>query len=101
MRLRLHVNKNLNNQEESELHLMPCKIHGDEPVKVSSFFKPYIRKVDEERESVKEIFKHTLPLFFVLQKMPKERKCHENIRNKVNLLFILSAFVLLLLFDNT
>ncbi|XP_020290648.1 ribonuclease H2 subunit C [Pseudomyrmex gracilis] len=48
MRLRLHVNKNLNNQEESELHLMPCKIHGDEPVKVSSFFKPYIHKVDEE-----------------------------------------------------
>ncbi|XP_025158584.1 ribonuclease H2 subunit C isoform X3 [Harpegnathos saltator] len=27
---------------------MPCKIHGDESAKVSSFFKPYMRKVDEE-----------------------------------------------------
>ncbi|KAH0955461.1 hypothetical protein HN011_007806 [Eciton burchellii] len=49
MAIRLHVNnKNLDDQKESELHFMPCKIQGDEPAKVSSFFKPYIHKIDEE-----------------------------------------------------
>lgn len=46
---RLHINeKDLVNRDESELHFMPCKIHGDEAANVSSFFKPYIRKLDEE-----------------------------------------------------
>ncbi|XP_029165484.1 ribonuclease H2 subunit C [Nylanderia fulva] len=49
MAIRLHMNKeDLAKQEESELHLMPCKIHGDEAANVSSYLKPYIRKVDEE-----------------------------------------------------
>ncbi|XP_032681238.1 ribonuclease H2 subunit C [Odontomachus brunneus] len=48
MAVRLHINKDPASQKDSELHLMPCKIHGDESAKVSSFFKPYIRKVDEE-----------------------------------------------------
>ncbi|XP_011348158.1 ribonuclease H2 subunit C isoform X1 [Ooceraea biroi] len=49
MAIRLHINhKNLDNQKESELHLMPCKIHGDECAKVSSFFKPYIREINDE-----------------------------------------------------
>lgn len=51
MSVRLHVNnKKPDNQEECELHLMPCKIQGDEPAKVSSFFEPYIRKIDDECE---------------------------------------------------
>jgi len=49
MAIRLHINNNdLVNQKKSELHFMPCKIHGDEAAKVSSFFKPYIRKIDKE-----------------------------------------------------
>lgn len=49
MAIRLHMNKeDLAKQEESELHLVPCKIHGDETANVSSYFKPYIRRVDEE-----------------------------------------------------
>lgn len=51
MAIRLHINKeDLTKQEESELHLMPCKIHGDQAANVSSYFKPYICKIDEERE---------------------------------------------------
>ncbi|KYN15333.1 Ribonuclease H2 subunit C [Trachymyrmex cornetzi] len=46
---RLHINeKDLVDRDESELHFMPCKIQGDEAANVSSFFKPYIRKLDEE-----------------------------------------------------
>lgn len=46
---RLHVNgKDLADRDGSELHFMPCKIHGDEAANVSSFFKPYVRRVDEE-----------------------------------------------------
>lgn len=48
MAIRLHVNNNSTDQKESELHLLPCKIHGDESAKVSSFFKPYIRKISDE-----------------------------------------------------
>jgi len=45
---RLHVNdKDLADLDECELHFMPCKIHGDEAANVSSYFKPYIHKVDE------------------------------------------------------
>ncbi|XP_011067536.1 PREDICTED: ribonuclease H2 subunit C isoform X2 [Acromyrmex echinatior] len=50
---RLHINeKDLVNRDESELHFMPCKIHGDEAANVSSFFKPYIRKLDEEWKKI-------------------------------------------------
>ncbi|XP_011630478.1 LOW QUALITY PROTEIN: ribonuclease H2 subunit C [Pogonomyrmex barbatus] len=46
---RLYINdKDLVDREESVLHLMPCKIYGDEAANVSSFFKPYIRKIDEK-----------------------------------------------------
>jgi len=46
---RLHINnKDLVDRDEPKLHLMPCKIYGDEAANVSSFFKPYIRKTDEE-----------------------------------------------------
>ncbi|XP_011136058.1 ribonuclease H2 subunit C isoform X1 [Harpegnathos saltator] len=48
MAVRLHISKDPTCQRDSEVHLMPCKIHGDESAKVSSFFKPYMRKVDEE-----------------------------------------------------
>lgn len=49
MAIRLHINnQDLVDKKESELHLMPCKIHGDEAAKVSSFFKPHIRKIDKE-----------------------------------------------------
>ncbi|KAL6437006.1 hypothetical protein ACFW04_004967 [Cataglyphis niger] len=49
MAIRLHINKeNLAKQEESELHLMPCKIHGNQAANVSSYFKPYICEIDEE-----------------------------------------------------
>lgn len=48
---RLHVNnEDLVDRDESELHLMPCKIHGDQAAKVSSYFKPYMREIDEECE---------------------------------------------------
>ncbi|XP_070162629.1 ribonuclease H2 subunit C [Polyergus mexicanus] len=50
MAIRLHINEeDLAKQEESELHFMPCKIHGDEVANVSSYFKPYIYKIDEEQ----------------------------------------------------
>lgn len=48
MAIRLHINENFARKKESDLHLMPCKIHGDETAKVSSYFKPYIRKTDGE-----------------------------------------------------
>ncbi|GAB1865787.1 Ribonuclease H2 subunit C [Camponotus japonicus] len=49
MAIRLHINKkDLAKQEESELHLMPCKIHGDQAANVSSYFESSIRKIDEE-----------------------------------------------------
>jgi len=64
MAIHLHVNnKNLDDQKESELHFMPCKIQGDEAAKVSSFFKPYIHKVDEECE-YNQIQKISLELFY-------------------------------------
>lgn len=51
MAIRLHINKkDLAKQEESELHLMPCKIHGDQPANVSSYFKSCIREFDGERK---------------------------------------------------
>lgn len=50
MAIRLHVNKDLPNKQKSTLHLLPCKIHGDQPAKVSSYFEPCIRKIDEESE---------------------------------------------------
>lgn len=51
MAIRLNLKKDmLANEKESVLHLMPCDIHGDEPALVSSYFTPYIRKKDDERE---------------------------------------------------
>ncbi|XP_072746367.1 ribonuclease H2 subunit C [Anoplolepis gracilipes] len=49
MAIRLHNNKeDLAKKDESELHLIPCKIHGDQAANVSSYLNPYIRKIDEE-----------------------------------------------------
>lgn len=48
MAIRLHMKHDLSKQEESVLHLMPCKICGDEPAKVADFFTPFIRKIDDE-----------------------------------------------------
>lgn len=50
MAVRLHINQKDLAKQESELHLMPCKIHGDQAANVSSYFKSFIRKIDEERE---------------------------------------------------
>ncbi|XP_036148819.1 uncharacterized protein LOC105833460 [Monomorium pharaonis] len=49
MVIRLHVNnEDLIDRDESELHFMPCKIHGDETANISSYFKPYIHSTEEE-----------------------------------------------------
>ncbi|CAK9826130.1 Ribonuclease H2 subunit C [Anthophora retusa] len=48
MAIRLHMKQNLSKEKESVLHLMPCKICGDESANVSSYFTPYIRQVDDE-----------------------------------------------------
>ncbi|XP_071578590.1 ribonuclease H2 subunit C [Temnothorax nylanderi] len=44
---RLHINDKDLVDRDAELHFMPCKIHGDETANVSSYFKPYIRRIDE------------------------------------------------------
>lgn len=41
MAVRLHIENDLGEQKQSILHLMPCKIHGDEVANVSSYFEPY------------------------------------------------------------
>lgn len=48
MAIHMHFNKEEIPEKESVLHLMPCKIHGDESAKVSSYFEPYIRKENDE-----------------------------------------------------
>ncbi|XP_076176414.1 ribonuclease H2 subunit C isoform X2 [Ptiloglossa arizonensis] len=48
MAIRLHMKHDLSEAKENILHLMPCKIHGDESANVSSYFTPYIRKIDDE-----------------------------------------------------
>ncbi|XP_043253222.1 ribonuclease H2 subunit C [Colletes latitarsis] len=48
MAIRLHMKHDLSEAKENVLHLMPCKIHGDESANVSSYFTPYIRKIDDE-----------------------------------------------------
>lgn len=50
MSIHMHFNKEEIPEKESVLHLMPCKIHGDESAKVSSYFEPYIRQENEECE---------------------------------------------------
>ncbi|XP_076376008.1 ribonuclease H2 subunit C [Megalopta genalis] len=47
MAIRLHVKQDISGTKENVLHLMPCKIHGNESANVSTYFKPYIRKVDD------------------------------------------------------
>ncbi|KAG7206777.1 hypothetical protein KM043_000691 [Ampulex compressa] len=48
MAIRLHFKKIFGEEKSPTLHLMPCKIHGDEPANVSSYFTPYIRQVDDK-----------------------------------------------------
>ncbi|XP_034171008.1 ribonuclease H2 subunit C isoform X1 [Osmia lignaria lignaria] len=48
MAIRLHINHDLSEVKENVLHLMPCKIYGDESANVSSYFTPYIRNIDGE-----------------------------------------------------
>ncbi|XP_043477755.1 ribonuclease H2 subunit C [Leptopilina heterotoma] len=48
MSIHMHFNKEEIPEKESVLHLMPCKIHGDESAKVSSYFEPYIRQENDE-----------------------------------------------------
>ncbi|KAL2731980.1 ribonuclease H2 subunit C [Vespula squamosa] len=52
MAVRLHVNNDLCEEKDSVIHLMPCKIHGDGPANVSSFFQPFIRKIDNENYNI-------------------------------------------------
>lgn len=53
MAIRLHMNHDLSEEKQKVLHLMPCKIYGDEFANVSSYFTPYIHKVDNERKFIK------------------------------------------------
>ncbi|KAG6804501.1 ribonuclease H2 subunit C [Apis mellifera caucasica] len=48
MAIRLHMNHDLSKEKQKVLHLMPCKIYGDEFANVSSYFTPYIHKMDNE-----------------------------------------------------
>ncbi|XP_033191794.1 ribonuclease H2 subunit C [Bombus vancouverensis nearcticus] len=48
MAIRLHMNHDLSEEKQSVLHLMPCKIYGDESANVSTYFTPYIREVDDK-----------------------------------------------------
>lgn len=50
MAIHLHMKNDLPEGKGRVLHLMPCKIHGDESANVSSYFAPYIRKIDDERK---------------------------------------------------
>lgn len=53
MAIRLHMNHDLSKEKQKVLHLMPCKIYGDEFANVSSYFTPYIHKMDNERKFIK------------------------------------------------
>ncbi|XP_015605875.1 ribonuclease H2 subunit C [Cephus cinctus] len=49
MAIHLHIKKEtLESEKESVLHLMPCKIDGDETAKVSKYFTPYISEVNDD-----------------------------------------------------
>ncbi|XP_078041934.1 ribonuclease H2 subunit C [Augochlora pura] len=48
MAIRLHVKQDISEMKENVLHLMPCKIDGNEPANVSTCFEPHIRKIDDE-----------------------------------------------------
>ncbi|XP_015173712.1 PREDICTED: ribonuclease H2 subunit C isoform X1 [Polistes dominula] len=50
MNIQMHVQDV--DQEESTIHLMPCKIHFDGPANVSSFFQPFIHETDNENCSI-------------------------------------------------
>lgn len=51
MAVRLTLKKeHIEGKEESILHSVPCKIHGDESANVGKYFTPYIRKYDDKRE---------------------------------------------------
>lgn len=53
MAIRLHMNHDLSQEKQSVLHLMPCKIYGDESANVSTYFTPYIREVDDKGKFIK------------------------------------------------
>lgn len=49
MAIRLTINKqHIEAKEETILHSIPCKIHGDEIANVSKYFTPYIHKNDDK-----------------------------------------------------
>ena len=48
MAVHLHFKKEDIVDKEPIMHLMPCKIQGDESAKVSSYFEPYIRPENDE-----------------------------------------------------
>ncbi|XP_076677109.1 ribonuclease H2 subunit C [Andrena cerasifolii] len=48
MAIRLHMKHDLSEEKENVMHLMPCKIHGNESANVSSYFTPYVQKIDDE-----------------------------------------------------
>lgn len=53
MAIRLHMKHDLSEEKENVMHLMPCKIHGNESANVSSYFTPYVQKIDDESKFLK------------------------------------------------
>ncbi|XP_043602737.1 ribonuclease H2 subunit C isoform X2 [Bombus pyrosoma] len=78
MAIRLHMNHDLSEEKQSVLHLMPCKIYGDESANVSTYFTPYIREVDDKGKKI------TLPsgykgITFVEHKKPEVEHVERNL----------------------
>ncbi|KAJ8679245.1 hypothetical protein QAD02_015032 [Eretmocerus hayati] len=49
MSIQLHMKQeDLASAKEPELHSIPCHIDADGPANVEAYFKPYIKKIDEE-----------------------------------------------------
>ncbi|XP_063995223.1 ribonuclease H2 subunit C [Diachasmimorpha longicaudata] len=49
MSIHLEIKKeHLETEMDTVLHSMPCKIYGDTPANVSTYFTPYIRKSDDK-----------------------------------------------------
>ncbi|XP_014211344.1 ribonuclease H2 subunit C [Copidosoma floridanum] len=49
MSISLHINKkDMTMEKEPELHSIPCKIFADDKANVNTYFKPYIKNIDEE-----------------------------------------------------
>lgn len=49
MSIHLHIKKeDMTAAKDPELHSVPCKIYCDDTANVATYFKPYIKDIDDE-----------------------------------------------------